>query len=74
MTLRIGFDMDGVLADFSAAYHDVEDRLALHARDVEALEFAFVRAAPDVHFEWGGSCRSHPDHSGSGRYPESGHE
>jgi len=27
MPLRIGFDMDGVLADFSAAYHDVEARL-----------------------------------------------
>jgi 5' nucleotidase, deoxy (Pyrimidine), cytosolic type C protein (NT5C) len=27
MTLRIGFDMDGVLADFAAAYHDVEARL-----------------------------------------------
>jgi hypothetical protein len=25
--LRIGFDMDGVLADFAAAYHDVEARL-----------------------------------------------
>jgi hypothetical protein len=27
MSLRIGFDMDGVLADFSAAYHAVEERL-----------------------------------------------
>lgn len=27
MTLRIGFDMDGVLADFARAYHDVETRL-----------------------------------------------
>jgi hypothetical protein len=27
MPLRIGFDMDGVLADFSAACHDVEARL-----------------------------------------------
>jgi len=27
MTLRIGFDMDGVLADFSSAFCDVEDRL-----------------------------------------------
>lgn len=27
MPLRIGFDMDGVLADFSAAFHDVEERL-----------------------------------------------
>jgi hypothetical protein len=27
MSLRIGFDMDGVLADFSKAYHEVEKRL-----------------------------------------------
>jgi phosphoglycolate phosphatase-like HAD superfamily hydrolase len=27
MPLRIGFDMDGVLADFASAYHAVEDRL-----------------------------------------------
>jgi hypothetical protein len=27
MPLRIGFDMDGVLADFSAAFHEVESRL-----------------------------------------------
>jgi 5'(3')-deoxyribonucleotidase len=27
MPLRIGFDMDGVLADFAGAYHDVETRL-----------------------------------------------
>ena len=27
MSLRIGVDMDGVLADFSKAYHDVEKRL-----------------------------------------------
>jgi len=27
MPLRIGFDMDGVLADFASAYHDVEVRL-----------------------------------------------
>lgn len=25
--MRVGFDMDGVLADFAAAYHDVEQRL-----------------------------------------------
>jgi len=25
--MRVGFDMDGVLADFSSAYHDVEQRL-----------------------------------------------
>jgi len=27
MSLRIGFDMDGVLADFSKAYHEIETRL-----------------------------------------------
>lgn len=27
MPLRIGFDMDGVLADFGSAFHDVETRL-----------------------------------------------
>src|SRR6185295_16378311 len=27
MPLRIGFDMDGVIADFSSAFHDVEERL-----------------------------------------------
>ncbi len=27
MSLRIGFDMDGVLADFAAAYREIEDRL-----------------------------------------------
>ncbi len=27
MSLRIGFDMDGVLADFASAFHDVEVRL-----------------------------------------------
>src|SRR5688572_18876497 len=27
MPVRIGFDMDGVLADFAAAYHDVEVQL-----------------------------------------------
>ena len=32
MPLRIGFDMDGVLADFASAYHDVEVRLFGPAR------------------------------------------
>ena len=27
MPLRIGFDMDGVLADFSSAFHEIEIRL-----------------------------------------------
>lgn len=34
MSLRIGCDMDGVLADFSSAYHAVEDRLfGAHKKD-----------------------------------------
>ena len=36
MSLRIGFDMDGVLADFAAAYHDVEERLYGRVRDSRA--------------------------------------
>jgi hypothetical protein len=40
MPLRIGFDMDGVLADFARAYHEVEVRLFGPAAgpDVEAPE------------------------------------
>ena len=36
MSLRIGFDMDGVLADFGAAYHQVEERLFGRVRDSRA--------------------------------------
>ena len=43
MTVRIGFDMDGVLADFSTAFREVEARLfgaatavATEAPEVEA--------------------------------------
>ena len=43
MTVRIGFDMDGVLADFSTAFREVETRLfgaatavATEAPEVEA--------------------------------------
>src|SRR6266540_469561 len=32
MSLRIGFDMDGVLADFESAYHEIEARLYGPAR------------------------------------------
>ena len=45
MTVRIGFDMDGVLADFAAAFRDVETRLfggtptvAAEAPEVEAQQ------------------------------------
>jgi hypothetical protein len=36
MSLRIGFDMDGVLADFASAFHQVEIRLFGHETDLEA--------------------------------------
>lgn len=36
--MRIGFDMDGVLADFASAYRAVEDRLFGPARDTTATE------------------------------------
>jgi hypothetical protein len=43
MALRIGFDMDGVIADFASAFHDVEERLfgsgpALSAGEPEKRE------------------------------------
>lgn len=36
MPLRIGFDMDGVLADFSSAFHEVEVRLLGRGRPIRA--------------------------------------
>jgi hypothetical protein len=47
MPLRIGFDMDGVLADFAAAYHAVEVRLFGPAAgdEVEAPEKEEARQA-----------------------------
>ena len=36
--MRVGFDMDGVLADFSSAYHDVERRLFGPARTTTRAE------------------------------------
>src|SRR6185503_18982147 len=36
MTVRIGFDMDGVLADFATAFRDVETRLFGTASNVAA--------------------------------------
>ena len=38
MTVRIGFDMDGVLADFATAFRDVETRLFGTASNVAADE------------------------------------
>jgi hypothetical protein len=50
MPLRIGFDMDGVLADFATAFHDVEVRLFGPAagQDVETPEQEEVRQASDA--------------------------
>jgi hypothetical protein len=48
MTLRIGFDMDGVLADFTSAFRDVEDRLfgpAVTRRASDAGDAADSQAA-----------------------------
>jgi hypothetical protein len=36
MPLRIGFDMDGVLADFSSAFHEVEARLFGRGKPIRA--------------------------------------
>jgi hypothetical protein len=36
--MRVGFDMDGVLADFSSAYHDVERRLFGPSRATDGAE------------------------------------
>jgi hypothetical protein len=49
MSLRIGFDMDGVLADFASAYRAVEDRLfgptAEHTRPGDRAEGARAEEA-----------------------------
>jgi hypothetical protein len=52
MTVRIGFDMDGVLADFASAFRDVETRLfggaptvAAEAPEVEAQQEEAQEAA-----------------------------
>ncbi|HXW08928.1 MAG TPA: hypothetical protein VD833_27095 [Vicinamibacterales bacterium] len=55
MPLRIGFDMDGVLADFAAAYHQVESRLFGPAADgdvdpperEEARQAGTAKPSPD---------------------------
>ncbi|CAN5516427.1 hypothetical protein BH23ACI1_BH23ACI1_13600 [soil metagenome] len=56
MPLRIGFDMDGVLADFSSAFHEVEVRLFGPGRrmrperpeDEEELQARPSRSSPAV--------------------------
>lgn len=53
MPLRIGFDVDGVIADFASAYHDVEIRLfgatpgSLHSDDPEQEEETEHRPAAE---------------------------
>jgi hypothetical protein len=50
MTLRIGFDMDGVLADFASAYRDVETQLfgsAMTGRAADPAEEEAAQAAPE---------------------------
>ena len=44
MSLRIGFDMDGVLADFSSAYHEIEQRLYGRNRQPERVDDPEVEA------------------------------
>jgi len=46
-SLRIGFDMDGVLADFASAYHAVEDRLYGQAVEHTRLEDPAEEALAD---------------------------
>ncbi|MEO7271096.1 MAG: hypothetical protein ABIX28_13835 [Vicinamibacterales bacterium] len=51
MSYRVGFDMDGVLADFSAAFHVVEARLFPDVSELPAgepeVEAAAQEGAPD---------------------------
>ena len=56
MPVRIGFDMDGVLADFATAFRDVETRLF-------GASSAIAAPAPEVeaqHEESAGSAQSEP--------------
>lgn len=59
MPLRIGFDMDGVLADFSTAFHEVEVRLFGRGRPIrpdlpeEAEEKQSGRSATGPHLRQG---------------------
>ena len=48
MSYRIGFDMDGVLADFSAAFHAVETRLFPDVPQLSAGEPEGEAAAQDA--------------------------
>ena len=41
MTLRIGFDMDGVLTDFTSAFHDVDVISGLRGDAADALRLDY---------------------------------
>lgn len=72
MSIRIGFDMDGVIADFATAYRDVERRLSAGAspgrpdepeREEEAREQRASRGAADQTDRPGETpAESHPPH------------
>src|SRR4029453_7254684 len=65
MPLRIGFDMDGVLADFSSAFHEIEIRLfgrgtrLTPERPEEQEEKQSRRSGPSGHEHGGGDERRH---------------
>jgi len=48
MTVRIGFDMDGVLADFASAYRQVEVQLFGRAAPIRADDPGAVEEEPDA--------------------------
>src|SRR6187549_1126984 len=48
MTVRIGFDMDGVLADFASAYREVEVQLFGGAAPIRADDPGAVEEEPDA--------------------------
>src|SRR5215212_8639909 len=58
MALRIGFDMDGVLADFSSAYLQVEERLYGRVRVKARAEDPEVEAGKQEEQEEGRERRS----------------
>jgi hypothetical protein len=65
MPLRIGFDMDGVLADFSSAFHEIEVRLfgsgtrLIPERPEEQEEKQSRRSGPSRHEDGGADERRH---------------
>ena len=59
MTVRIGFDMDGVLADFATAFRDVEMRL-FGGTPTVAAEAPEVEAQPEEAQASSGSAGQSP--------------